>query len=478
LNRRRTPVLAGIVTGMYIGHGGALLAQGQAPPSPPIARYPLPRYEEDWRHLQGEDRREDVWDPVKFIPLTADGGDFLSLGGEARETYERFHNPDFGLAPASPDGYLLERYLLHADAHWGSRVRVWAELISALEHGRVGGPRPVIDKDPLDLHQAFVDIALSPTSTAQLQVTGRFGRQEIALGSGRMYALREGPNVPLSFDGVRLSARTGTWRFDGWAARPVANKSGVFDNTSQAGFGVWGVYATHHAGPAPTGIGAEAYYLGLERRAARFDQGIADEMRHTAGARLWRQGAWGYDCEGMFQFGRFGSGDIRAWRMVAEGSYVKGAAAWKPRFDLVADIASGDKDRADPNLETFNALFQSGTYSGRAQLLGPSNAIRFEPSVTLTLSPSVSLAAGWGFFWRQSIHDGLYGISGQLIVPSHGAPGRYEGSRPIAQIDWQITRHLSAHLNYIYVFNGAFEEASVHGTTSLGFVSPWITYRF
>jgi alginate export protein len=45
--------------------------------------------------------------------------------------------------------------------------------------------------------------------------------QEIALGSGRMYALREGPNVPLSFDGVRAIAHAGRWRLDAWVARPV-----------------------------------------------------------------------------------------------------------------------------------------------------------------------------------------------------------------------------------------------------------------
>jgi Alginate export len=49
----------------------------------------------------------------------------------------------------------------------------------------------------------------------------RVGRQEIALGSGRMYALREGPNVLLSFDGVRAIAHAGRWRLDAWVARPV-----------------------------------------------------------------------------------------------------------------------------------------------------------------------------------------------------------------------------------------------------------------
>jgi len=98
--------------------------------------------------------------------------------------------------------------------------------------------------------------------------------------------------------------------------------------------------------------------------------------------------------------------------------------------------------------------------------------------VGLVLPHRVAISSGWGFYWRQNINDGLYGISGNLLVPSNGVKARYEGSRPIVQVDWQATQHLSAHLNYIYVFNAPFEEESVHGSRSLSYVSPWVTYRF
>ena len=176
--------------------------------------------------------------------------------------------------------------------------------------------------------------------------------------------------------------------------------------------------------------------------------------------------------------GRFGAGDIRASRFVIEASHHVADAVWSPRLGLVLDVASGDKNPADPNLQTFNALFQSGTYSGRAQLLGPSNSIRLEPSVMLAPVRHVLVSAGWGFYWRQSAYDALYSISRQVIVPSNGVTDRYEGSRPTVQIDWQLTRHLSAHVNCIYAFNGQFEERSVHATPTMSYVSPWVTYRF
>jgi hypothetical protein len=453
----------------------AAFAQGTGVSPTDLHRYPLPTYEEDWRALQTSDRT-DVWDPVKFVRLSADGTTSLSLGGELRVTYERFGNQSFGLTPPDPDGYFLQRYLLHTDLRAGSRVRVWTEFNSGLENGRFGGPRPVIDEDRLDLHQAFVEVAVAATSPSAAVL--RVGRQEIALGAGRMYALREGPNVPLSFDGVRAIAHAGPWRLDGWAARPVDNTSGVFDDQSHHSFDVWGVYGSRVIAPSRQTVGLEVYYLGLARDAAHFDQGTANETRHTFGARVWHQGPWAYDAEAMFQVGRFGSGDIRAWRSVIEGSHLVADAVWLPRLGLVLDVASGDKNPADPNLQTFNALFQSGTYSGRAQLLGPSNSIRFEPSVTFGPARHMLVSAGWGFYWRQSAYDALYSISGQVIVPSNGVTDRYEGSRPTMQIDWQLTRHLSAHVNYIYAFNGRFEEQSVHATSTMSYVSPWVTYRF
>src|SRR5260370_6315783 len=411
LKLRRLALIVAMVTTPV-----AAFAQGAAPPTA-LHRYPLPTYEEDWRALQGVGRT-DVWDQVKFVPLSADGAVSLWLGGEARVTYERFGNQSFGVTPRNPDGYLLQRYLLHTDVHAGSRVRVWTEFNSGLENGRIGGPRPVIDEDRLDRHQAFVDVTVGATGPSAAIL--RVGRQEMALGSGRRSALREGPNVPLSFDGVRVIAHAGPWQLDGWAARPVDTTPGVFDDGSHRSFDVWGVYSGRVITLSRQRVGLDVYYLGLARDAAQFEQGTANETRHTFGARVWHRGVWAYDAEAMFQAGRFGSGDIRAWRAGIEGSHLLADAVWSPRLGLVLDAASGDKNAADPNLQTFKAMFQSGMYSGRAPLLGPSNSIRFEPSVTFAPARQRLLSVGLGFYWRQSVEDAPHGRPGQVFVPSNG----------------------------------------------------------
>jgi Alginate export len=155
----------------------------QTPTPDPARRYPLPTYDEDWQFLSDPSRHSDPWDIVKYVKLAR--GIFVSFGGEARETYERFGNQDFGLSVPSPNGYLLQRYLLRADIHLGSHLRLWTELNSSFENGRVGGPQPVVDVDKLDLHQGFVELGLMQRDRVNVSI--RTGRQEIAVGSGRLY---------------------------------------------------------------------------------------------------------------------------------------------------------------------------------------------------------------------------------------------------------------------------------------------------
>jgi hypothetical protein len=53
------------------------------------------RYEEDYRYLRDESLRTDHLDRIKYIPLNKDESVYLSLGGEIRQRYEIFRNPEW-----------------------------------------------------------------------------------------------------------------------------------------------------------------------------------------------------------------------------------------------------------------------------------------------------------------------------------------------------------------------------------------------
>src|SRR6267142_596113 len=202
-----------------------------AAPSRATAEEPLPassppplkkiRYDETYDYLRSPDHPSEFFDPIKFIPFDADGIYYLTLGGDIRERYEYYHNNLWGRGPQDQNGYLLQRYMVHADVHLGDYFRLFAQFKSGLEDGRNGGSRPT-DRDEFDLHQAFLDFRIPLFDKDSLTI--RVGRQELAYGSSRLISIREEPNVRRSFDGVKTILKIGGWQIDAFAVRPVRTK--------------------------------------------------------------------------------------------------------------------------------------------------------------------------------------------------------------------------------------------------------------
>src|SRR5262245_50328257 len=140
------------------------------------------RYNEDWSFLRDKSKRSDPLDRIKHIPLGREGW-YVTVGGEGRLYYESFRNETWGSEPVDNNGFWLQRLMLHADWHFGERVRVFSQLKSGEIEGRVGGPRQP-DKDVLDVHQLFVDYHFSTEKLRSL--TLRVGRQELSFGSSRL----------------------------------------------------------------------------------------------------------------------------------------------------------------------------------------------------------------------------------------------------------------------------------------------------
>jgi hypothetical protein len=288
---------------------------GQEEKKPETPPYKLLRYEEDYTYLKDPSRCTDCWDAIKYVPFCGQEDFYLSVGGEARERLEFLHNEDFGAAPANShgnNGYLLERYLLHGDLHLGPNLRFFGQFMTGLEDDRIGGPRPDIDRNALDVHQAFADFVV-PLSGERDSLTVRLGRQEMTYGTGRLIDVREGPTLRRSFDEARLLLRARAWSVDGWYSKPVRNELGIFDDSPDPQKSFWGVYAVHPLPLLPEG-NVDLYYLGLENREAHYNQGDGAELRHSLGTRLWgKPMPWEYNLEYVWQFGTFGRGDINAW---------------------------------------------------------------------------------------------------------------------------------------------------------------------
>jgi hypothetical protein len=147
-------------------------------------------------------------------------------------------------------------------------------------------------------------IEIGPHVSRPHGISLRAGRQEIVLGSGRLFDNNEGPNVKLSFDGVRAIAETAHVRLDLFAMKPVENDLGWFGDVPNHAQSVWGSYLTVPA-PIVSRGQADFYYIGLDTKSVTYGRGTAQELRHTVGTRVFRPIGKGldYNWEANYQWG-------------------------------------------------------------------------------------------------------------------------------------------------------------------------------
>lgn len=121
---------------------------GTAQPIPGLK--PL-RYNEDYYFLKS-DTNASWYKRIKYLPL-AKPQTYLSVRGEVRYQYFKAGGEDWGDSPRDSDGYILSRFLLHADLHVTKYMRTFIQWQGSGANSRENAS--AVDENPLDVHQAF-----------------------------------------------------------------------------------------------------------------------------------------------------------------------------------------------------------------------------------------------------------------------------------------------------------------------------------
>ena len=440
-----------------------------------LPSYQNVRYEEDGSVLRGLPQRSGTNEPLKFIPLNQDSTVYLSFGGQARFRLESWSDFGFGGLGSRDDSFGLLRLRLHSDLVAGPFFRLFFEGKSALATGRdlPGGLR-IIDVDTLDLENAFADLKV-PFEKGSL--TFRLGRQELQFGKQRLVSPLDWTNRPRMFDGLRSTFKQGSWRIDAFWTHFVRVRKYHF-NRKNSGTDFFGWYAT---GKLPSQLTLDLYWLGLDQMQRMWGGLIANEKRHTLGARLG--GSVGetkldFDVEAAYQLGDHEPRDIRAFMFASQLGYTLSNLPGVPRLAFGVDYASGDKDPSDAKLNTFNQLFPLGhAYLGYIDVVGRQNVVDLSQGFSFKPRSQFTIRLDGHFFWRANRNDALYNPGGGIVRNGDPTLPRRVGS----EIDWtfqfRANRHTAVTFGYSHFFPGPFiAESGPADSTDFGYAM--IQYTF
>jgi len=461
--------VAAALPAMVAAAAQELTPDAQIPLTPPA--YKMLRFDEDYSFLTNPANRTNWFDPVKYIPLRPDEPLwFLTFGGELRERVEGNYDPNFGIGGVGSDSYLLQRITLLADLHLGERVRFFVEGISGIVEGE-SRPPPPVQQDPGDLQFAFIDVV--PWLTDEQRLTLRVGRFGMSFGAGRLVATRAAPNIPFRFQGLELLYSRPSWDLTGFLTQPVKDIGGISGADHSTTF--WGLYATHYFDTRRT-TGLDLYYLGIHNERATYAAGTADEHRHSLGARefgTWKH--WDWDAEQVLQLGSFGNSSIVAWTAAISAGHTWDAT-FQPRLGIKTGITSGDNDRNDSRLATFDPLFFKSGYFNDASLIRPSNIIGLHPNLTLQFSKNIAVDGGANWLWRYSRNDAVYGVPGNIAIPALSNAPNYIGTALDANLNWQLQRHLTLQASYVHMLTGNYVHQA--GGSDVNYFSTTLTFLF
>ena len=99
------------------------------------------------------------------------------------------------------------------------------------------------------------------------------------------------------------------------------------------------------------------------------------------------------------------------------------------------------------------------------------NPFRFRLSRQVYFVPECS------FFWRESIHDGIYSVVGSLYRTGRQSAARFIGAQVSLPVQIQLERHLSYTALVSRFFAGQYLKETPPGR-SVTYFTNFVTYRF
>jgi len=389
-----------------------LMVLGHVFAQSPIRKYNLIRYQDDFSFLRNDSLRQEFFDPVKFIPLSPNKTSWLSLGGELRHQYQLYHYPRFGPDKGDANGHFLQRYMFHADLHRGPHFRIFSQMNSGILSGRSGGPRPQIDHNPLELYHLFAQYSLHLGHSNLLFRVGHFEKK---IGAVRLVGPREGQNVRRIFEGGELILQAKHWDMNLFSLQPIISSAGVFDDNVKKKERLSGILARFRTNEW---VWVEPYFFVFSQADAQFGTRTGHELRYTPGIRIHNGNGktWNWEGELIVQYGKFDQMPIRTWLVAGRLRRNFPSLIGRPYVMAEGSIATGERNRQDRFLNTFNAFYPKPLL-GQSLPLSPANLLVMHLEAGMVLANRIQFSLHDYQLFRYAGADVFYTPGRKPILP-------------------------------------------------------------
>ncbi len=385
---------------------------------------------------------------------------WLHIGGEYRDRLEGPIGIGF---TGTNDFYLLDRFRLKV----AIQPKDWLKLYGEVQDSRIFFNHHIANANPFEdswtLWQSYVQVG-SPSSG---WVDALAGRQVLAFGDERVIGPSNWLNVGRTFDVARINLHHPGYDVAVFASSVVPG-SNTFLHRALPGNNFYGVY-TSFQNIIPNAI-FEPYVLwrlapgnfGLPETVGRGhlnEVTIGLHVKGTLPAEFVD-----YDTEFDGQKGSLGASSIGAWAgYVGVGKTFPNVVA-APRIYLEGNYASGTKNPAGRDWNTFDSLYPSNHDKlGFADQVGRRNLVQFRIGVEEYATKKWIIKQAFEGFWLATANDNFYASSGAISVPARPGASRHIGNELDLVAEYQFDKGLNFGFGYARLFAGQFLKTTTRG---------------
>jgi hypothetical protein len=467
----------------------AASAQTSGAPAPASAPYPpaaagegatsagynLSRWAEDWHAYCAPDKRDDLLDRLKCLPLDRDATVYLTLSGELRLRVNETTNPNLRESGAQRQD--INRIVAGADLHLGPHFRAYGEIAHAGLAGRNIDPVAATMRNDLIVQQAFVE---GNATVGGAAVGLRYGRQEFTDGPNLLTSQRDNNSIRFVLNGTRAWVRGSRLRADVFDFKLTRyGTEGTGDDRVDDARRFSGITAGIVLPPITGGakLYLDPFVWRLRNDAATWGDTTAREVRHYQGAHFWGEvDRLTLDWTVNHQGGSFDGRPIDAWQVFLAQTYRVGGTGTAPQLGFHVDYASGGAAYGSGKIRNALAPYGNNVYYSYQLALTPTNLVAFAPNVTFAPIPKLRVVAEYQLSWRDSAADAVYRANGSPFAGTELVTGHKIGDVARLQAVYSLSPRVSLTARYEHLAAGPVLTRA--GYTDSDFLGGWISFRF